>query len=254
MLSAALMTASAARAADPTAVEPPQAVETREIVIDLGMGAQVQPKFPTANRYEVVPYPLVGLRFLRLPVLGEVVTGRERALSIYPSFGFIGERKSTDASYLVGTPDTDFAFELGAGVAYRTGPFRAFVQGRYGVTGHNGFVAEAGVDAVINPFDRLELRVGPRVSVADEEYMETYFGVDVATPFLDAYSPSAGVKDVGIAAEATYELTEKVRIHGRAGFFSYVGEALDSPITENGSSIEGTVGIGLTYRFGLDLF
>lgn len=232
----------------------PEAVETREIVLDLGAGVQLQPKFPTSREYEAVPYPIVRLRFLRLPIIGDVVTGRERALSIYPSFNFIGERSESDAAYLVGTRDVDFAVELGGGIAYRTGPFRIFGEARYGVTGHNGLVAEAGIDAIIDVFDRFELRVGPRISAATDDYMDTYFGVDTPTPFLDAFDPDAGFRDVGLAAEATYELTDNVLIHGRAGFTTYIGDAADSPITEQGSETEGTVGIGITYRFGLDLY
>lgn len=243
-----------ASAAEPDTVPVPEAVETREIVFDLGIGAQVQPKFPTSDEYEVVPYPLIRLRFLRLPVIGDVVTGREKAFSIYPSFGFNGERSSTAAPYLAGLPDVDFAVELGGGMSYRVGNFRIFAELRRGVSGHDGFVGEAGVDAIISPFERLEFRAGPRIGFADDEYMDTYFGVDTATAFLPAYSPGSGIKDVGLAAEATYRLTERVLLHGRAGFTTYVGDAADSPITERGNTSEGTVGVGITYRFGFDFF
>lgn len=259
-LAAALLVPAGAFAADvpfddvPQDIEAPEAVEARDIIIDLGLGVALQPEFPTARDYEAVPFPLVRLRFLRLPFFGEVMTGEERAFSIYPSFNIVGERNEDDAFYLEGTGDVDTAVELGAGAAVRFGQIRGFVEARYGVTGHDGIIAEAGVDAIIDQFERFELRLGPRVSFASDEYMDTYFGVGPGTPFLADFDPEGGFKDVGIEAEASYALTQNLWLHGRAGVTQFVGDAADSPITEAGNDLEGTVGIGLTYRFGLDLY
>jgi len=244
----------AARAADLGEPEIPEAIEVRDIIFDLGGGVTLSPKFPSAKIYEPTPLPLFALRFLRLPVVGEVVTGRERQFSILPSFNVIGERDDVDAAYLEGIPDRDASVEIGPGAAFRYGPFRAFAQVRYGVTGHNGFVGEAGADLIVTPHERLEVSLGPTISAADDEYMDFYFGVPNSAVELAPFEADGGIKDVGARLRTTFAVTEKVRIEGLAQYRYFVGDAQDSPVVQAGNEHEGTVGIGLTYRFGFDLF
>ncbi|MEM6846925.1 MAG: MipA/OmpV family protein [Pseudomonadota bacterium] len=258
VLTALFAFADGASAADEsTLVDAPDAVEAREIVFDVGLGARLQPVFPSSQKYEVVPMPLFGMHFLRLPFFGEVVDNDRKpsVFSIYPSFAFVGERDDVDASYLAGIPDVDSAIELGAGVALRYRFVRAFAQVRYGVTGHSGFVGEGGIQ-LIHKFldDRLTLSGGPRVSLASEDYMDTYFTVGPGATVLPQYTANAGFKDVGVGLQAVYELTERVRVVGHATYTHFVGEAGDSPIVAAGNKDELRIGVGLTYRLGFDLY
>ncbi|RAI00612.1 MipA/OmpV family protein [Acuticoccus sediminis] len=239
----------------PESVPVPESVSYRDIVIDIGAGVGYEPVFPSSKRYGPTGWPLIALQYLRLPVFGEVVTEDKKAVSfaVFPSFNFVGERKSSDAHYLDGIDDTDLSFEFGGGASFRYGFLRAFADVRYGITGHNGFVGEAGIDVLMNPIDRLTLAVGPRISAADAQYMDYYFSVPNSAEELEPYNASGGFKDVSLAATATYELTEKWRLHGRVKYTHFIGDALDSPIVEAGNDQEISVGIGLTYRFSLDL-
>ncbi len=253
---ASIALASPVRAADfatAEAVPVPEAVEVRDIILDLGIGAKVQPIFPSSKEYEIVPWPIVDLQFLRLPLFGEVVDGQVRAFSIYPSFGYVGERKASDASYLAGTDDVDGSFELGAGVSAQAGWVKAFAEVRYGITGHNGFVADLGVDFTTNPLERFTISAGPRMSLADDEYMDAYFRVPAGAA-LNTYDPDGGIKSVGLGMEASYAVTEAVRIVGEASWTRYVFDAADSPIVEAGNENDFSIGLGVTYRFGLDLY
>ncbi len=247
-----------AMAADPMpqTVDVPDSVQYRDIVIDLGAGVGLEPVFPSSKRYGPTGWPLIALQYLRLPYFGEVVTEDKKAVavSVFPSFNFVGERKSSDADYLEGVDDTDFAFELGGGAAFRYGFLRAFGTVRYGVTGHNGWVGEAGLDVILTPMERLEVAFGPRISAADGNYMNYYFSVPNSAVELDPYNAEGGFKDVSFAATASYALTEKWRLHGRLKYTHFIGEALDSPIVDAGNDQEVSIGIGLTYRFSLDLY
>ncbi|XWN34133.1 MAG: MipA/OmpV family protein [Devosia sp.] len=228
--------------------------ERRDIIIDLGIGGQLEPKFPSSRKYLIQPYPIANLKFLRLPVLGEVVTGKTRAISIYPSINIVGDRSQSDARYLRGVANVDTAVELGPGIAVQRGMFRGFAEVRYGFFGHSGFVANAGLDLVANPWPRLQIRGGPRVSFASDDYMDTYFKTTATAVSLPAFDPDAGFKDVGVAAVASYTLTDSVILHGRAAYTRFVGDAADSPIVKAGNEDEFAVGIGITYRFGFDLY
>jgi len=238
----------------PADVEIPAAVEARQIVFDIGGGVTFSSKWPSSKIYEPGALPLFALQYLRLPYFGEVVTGKVKTLTVYPSFNYVQERSSSDAAYLAGIPDRDFALELGPGAAVRLGAFRGYAEMRYAVTGHNGFVGDVGVQYAATPFERLNVAIGPRVGLASDNYMETYFGVPASATQLNTYDPSGGIKDIGFTLDASYALTERVRIVGRGGYRHYVFDALDSPITKAGNDQEFMIGAGLTYRFGFNLF
>lgn len=231
----------------------PEAVEYRDIIIDLGFGGQLEPKFPSAKKYVVNPWPIASLEFLRLPFFGEVVTGEEAPFYVYPSFDFIDEREEDDARYLDGLGDTDFAVELGLGAAAQYSFVKVFAEVRYGITGHNGFVGEGGIDFKYED-PRWEVAIGPRVSLASDDYMDEYFSVSRSATRLPEYQADGGFKDVGVELAASYAITEKVRLQGKAEYTHFVGDAQDSPIVESGNDDEFMVGLGLTYRFGLDLY
>ena len=235
-------------------MEAPAAIEARQIVFDIGGGVTFSSKWPSSKIYEPGALPLFALQYLRLPYFGEVVTDKVRVFTLYPSFNYVQERDSSDASYLAGIPNRDFALELGPGAAVRLGAFRGWGEMRYGLTGHNGFVGDFGVQYAFNPVERLAVAIGPRVGVATDNYMETYFGVPASATALPAYDPSGGFKDVGFTLDASYRISERVRLVGRGGYRHFVGDALDSPITKAGNDQEFSIGLGLTYRFGFNFF
>lgn len=233
----------------------------KQFVIDLGAGALYQPKYPGADSYRVSPFPLIGVQRLFIPGLGQVVDGNEKTRGIYffPSFDFDSGREASDAPSLTGTNKIDWAVELGLGIGYRYEWLRGHVALRQGINGHDGQVAEFGVDAIMTPVERLELIFGPRATWASDDYMDTYFGVtaaEAAAPgaTLAAYNPGASFKTVGFDARANYALTDKTIAHIRGGWERFIGDAANSPIIQAGSRDQFSIGLGLSYRFAFDLF
>ena len=113
------------------------------------------------------------------------------------------------------------------------------------------------MDAIFDPTPRLELSLGPRVHFASDDYLETYLGVtpaQSAASGLPVFDPEGGVKGLGGEAEAKYALTRHWSVAGKAGYERLIGDAADSPIADRGSKNQFTAALGLTYRFGLDLF
>jgi len=251
---AGLLATQAASAQDST---PAYGADGKDFVIELGAGASVTPAYEGADEYTVQPKPFISLHYLSLPFFGSFGGGSDQGLSFGPSFRVVRERDDNDYSKLTGLGDVDTAIELGGKVGYRQGSLEAFLAVRRGVTGHDGFVGEAGGNVVANPLERLEVKAGPRLSFADAEYMQTYLGVtpaQSAASGLPAFDADGGIKGVGLGAETRYQLTGNWTLVGEASYERLVGDAGNSPIAQAGSRNQFSGALGLTYKFGLDLF
>lgn len=264
VLSSMMAMTGFAHAADPAASYElaEKASHNKEIIFHLGVGARAQPRYDGAENYLVYPAPIFRIDYLRLPFFGEVADSEDektRGFFFYPTFNVIGERDASDSNSLTGLRNIDTSYEFGLGAGYRYGMFEGFLEVRRGFGGYNGFVGQAGVNAIFDPTDRWNIRTGPRVGFADNNYMDTYFGVTAAeaaaSPVINtAYNADAGIRSVGVKALSTYDLTKDFRLHLEAGYDRLVLDAADSPIVENGSRDQFTVGVGVTYRFALDLW
>ena len=253
-----LAVAAAALGAGPAlAQDPGYGATGADIVIELGGGVAVQPRWEGSDDIIFSPWPIVSLKYLSLgPVT--IGGGPKSAFSIRPDFALRGERDDNDDAALTGIGDVDMAVELGLAASYRYGPVEASLAVRHGFGGHDGFVGEASVVGIANPTPRWTIQAGPEVTFADDNYMETYFGVSAtqsAASGLARHDAGASFKSAGIIAESRYDLTDSVALHAKASWHRLLGDAADSPIVKAaGSEDQFTAGVGLSYRFSLDLF
>lgn len=253
---------TAAFAADvaPRPLPPEKAPEARayDVEMEIGLGAAYGPAYEGAGDNRFTPWPSVTLHYLWLPGLGEVKSsGRRDGLSFGPSFRVVRKRESADYTALRGLNDIDTAYEVGGKFAYTFGLFRAHVALRRGFGGHEGLVGEAGLDVTFNPTPVTEIAFGPRMSYANGEYMRTYLGVTPAESLasgLVAYDPSGGIKGVGAELNARYRFTPQWSLLAALEYERLVGEAADSPIAKAGDENQFTAKVGLSYRFGFNLF
>ena len=261
VLSAALIGAAPALAQDADTYAAPDAygaatTNQDDLVLELGIGGLVSPRFEGSEEYTFSPYPIIKLEYIRIPGLYE--TSREKsAIYFRPSFRYLGERDPSDERILRGLKHVDWALEAGFAVGYEAEYFDAFVAMRRGFGGHEGWVADLGVDGIYRPDNAWTFKLGPRLSLASEDYMDTYFKVSRRESIRSGYrtyDPSGGIKSVGLAATAEYKLTEETTLYGRASWDRLVSDAGDSPIVKAGDENMFGVGIGISYRFGLDLY
>ena len=249
-----------ALAQEPPAPPPSPAVSPfgdDDLVLELGGGALVQPAYIGSDEYEVEPNPLYDLKYLRIPGIGTFGGPEENGFIFAPSFNYVDERDASEYHDLRGLEDVDAAFEVGATVGYRYDWMRGFVTARQGFGGHHGIVGELGLDAIAQPTQRLTVSAGPRATFGSTDYLEAYLGVkhyEAARSDFREYHPDGGFTGVGLEGEARYALTERWSVVGSAGYEHLIGDAADSPITKRGSENQFTAALGLTYRFGLDLF
>ena len=230
-----------------------------DVVLEVGAGAAWRPAYEGASDYQVSPFPIITLHYLWLPGLGEVKsrTLPRDGFSFGPSFRYVRQRDSGDYSELIGLQNVDAAFEFGGRLAYTFGMLRAHASIRRGIGGHEGLVGEAGLDLTLNPDAATEITFGPRISYADAAYLGTYLGVTPAkslTSGLPAYDPPGGIKGAGAEFGSRYAFTPQWSLLGALTYERLVGAAAGSPIAQAGDLDQFTARLGLSYRFGLNLF
>lgn len=225
----------------------------------LGVGAQSAPAYFGSD--ELTIGPTGSFSFSRLdPSQTSVGRGDPDGFGFKGAFRFIGERSSDDYAELTGLADIDASLELGAGISFTDstdglgdtwGSF-SFVEARYGVIGHESWVAEIGADLVYAPNPDWTFTFGPRVFAGSDDYAATYFGVtasEAAASSFAAFEATGGALSRGIEASASYDVNDVWGIVGTVTYEEFINDAATSPIVQQGSSDQVTTSIVLTRAF-----
>jgi MipA family protein len=237
---------------------PTKAQEVPGASVTIGLGAELAPDYFGAGTTGIGPAGAFSIQGLVLP--GGFGIGSESALPTDPGFGlrgafrFVSSRKASDNGELKGLEDIDAAMELGLGLFQITERSRVYGELRRGIGGHEGWVAEAGVDAILRPTDRLVLTAGPRAHWGDTAFVDTYFGVtesEAAQSQYASFSPDGGLVSLGIELNARYDFRNGWGLHGTLGWRQLQGDAARSPIAEEGSRDQVGARLIVTRRFGL---
>jgi MipA family protein len=230
-----------------------------DAVITIRGGIQVSPAYLGSDDMEFGPDVSVRLDYLRLPgglsYGSNQTVGYRTGLGLQGSLRFVDERDSSDHDEIDGLDDVDLSFEAGLGLGYEQRNYRVFANARYGLIGHNSWTGEVGADGIAYPVEGLTLTFGPRLSLGDERFTETYFGVsesEADLSGLDPYDPDGGLVGVGVVLGARYLWNDRWGIEGAARYDRLTSDAADSPITETGSADQYTFTLGITRRISLD--
>ena len=280
---AGLLGATSAFAADAVDFGDPIAEPAPVRSVLLGIGAGVAPNYEGSDEYTVFPFPIFsfgtgvegprrfefrGLDDIRLHVL------RAGGFSAGPIAGYAFGRDEDDADILDGIGDIGGGFVGGVFAAYDfrvspnatvgldvgishqfTGdPLDEDVPGNAAFDAEYGYEVDFGVSANIrmSPRASLALRVG--AVYADEDYMDTHFGINAAqaansTAGLAAFDADAGIKNVYGNANLAFDVTERVQVRAGVGYSRLLGDAADSPVSVSDNQFSGSLGVGYRFRF-----
>lgn len=225
--------------------------------------AVVKPKYEGSKEYEVVGAPIVapaggsengvvqfkGLDDLRFRLLD--ASGFEAG----PLVGYRFSRDEDDADRLRGLGDVDGGLVVGGYAAYNFGRVKPFVSYHYQVTGDDaGGVLRFGAEAKAPVAPRIDVTAVAGATWADEDYVQSFFGVTAAQSAASAaglgvFDADAGIKDVYFGLSTDVPIAERWSMKLAGRYTHLLGDAGDSPITETESQWTGAV--GLTYRFGI---
>ncbi len=223
----------------------PVIAQDRALAFELGLGVSASPAYEGSDEYTAGPAVDGSVAVLNWWFFN-IDKGDGLGFGIGPSFRYLGERTAKDHARLTGIDDVDAALELGAQISYRLPSAEMFGALRKGVTGHDGVVLDIGVDAVLTPADRTEFRVGPRMTLADEAYANTYFTVPTGAT-LPAYDASGGLHSYGVEMSVRHEFNDDWAVKGSLGWNRLAGSIGDSPVVQDRDS--GMVSVVLYRSF-----
>jgi outer membrane scaffolding protein for murein synthesis (MipA/OmpV family) len=138
---------------------------------------------------------------------------------------------------------------------YLAKSFRVRAELRKGLGGHDGWISQVSADLISRRGDDYVLSIGPRVTWADENYQQAYFGVTPAMSAasgLPAFDADSGLRGVGGATSLSYQFSPDWGIQAYGRYERLVGDAGRSPLTRTyGSRDQFSAGLALSYTFGL---
>ena len=214
--------------------------------VSIGGGVGFAPDYEGSSDYEAVPVPFADVKFgngmfvklLGLNLRANLIPSDMWRLG--PVYNYRKERDDVDNSAVDDMKQVSDANELGV--------FGGFTIDNWFVSLE--FLADMG-DAYDGWYSRLKggynwiinsswaLSIGASTTYANDDYMQTYFGVtaaDAARSGLDRYDADAGIKDVGIDLGLNWKITQSWSARGIASYTQLVGDADDgSPVVDEGS-------------------
>jgi outer membrane protein len=244
--------------------------------VRIGVGAVYSPTFLGSDEYQLRAGPSVEIRYKDRFFLS-VIDGagfdmvKTKRLRAGPIIKLQQQRRENGKNMFViaggqsdalrGLGDVPATAEAGGYIQYQSAGFSAKVEVRKGIGGHDGLIAEIGARYTtglmgIAVGDRsVILSLGPRVTIVDDTYNKAYFGIDAgqsARSGLAPFDAGGGLQSYGVGAAVVIPIAGALSAAVLGGFDRLSGDAAKSPLVrDRGSRNQGTLGLGLTYRFGL---
>ncbi len=225
----------------------------------IGAGVGVVPVYAGADKYRVVPSPLISYRygnFFITPRAGLPAMGFSFELA--PEFEggvFVGlglGRDADDADRTRGMDDIDFHGVYGAFLEWTPGRYSLGAAYRQAAKSGYGGTLELRTSYAVMQTERQQVRLGVSAQWANNDDMQTWHGVSAAEAArsrenLSPYSASSGFKNAALFANWTYRLNKDWMVMSTVGVSTVLGDARNSPLTERKTNMFGSVGVA--YRF-----
>ncbi len=221
----------------------------------LAGGVMYQPKYEGSDELELVPIPMISLNFGDRVTVDpggvsvDVLEFKGVKFALQGGYDLGGGRDEEDSAHLKGLGDIDAGGIVGGTLTYELGRVELVASLDKTFGGSDGLQGTVGAN-VSHFYNGFLLSAGASATFADDNYMQTYFGVTAAQSVssgLPQYEASAGLKRLDIEASVTYMATENWLIRGQAGVGFLSGDAKDSPIVQDDLQPSGMLFVG--YKF-----
>ena len=240
-----------------------EAQQPREWTVQLGGGVMASPEYLGSDEMETDVVPFVRVEYqdvvtfsvpegLNVKVLqAQGVNGGiwEGEVGVGYDFG----REEDDSDNLTGLGDVDDAALLQAKLTHKHSAADVSVQFRQALGGHDGFDVTAAVErGVMLPQYHTVVKYGANIVYGSDDKMEAYHGITAAQAaasprYNTVYTPDAGFQTTGVNIMASRKVTPEWSLTGIAAADVLLGDAADSPLTEE--ELQLSVGAFLSYTF-----
>ena len=173
-----------------------------------------------------------------------------------------GRNDSVSDSAVAALPEIEASAEagwfVGSGVKLSTLGLtsNAIIIGRLSAVtdtgdGHGGTLVNGSLGLVMPINDDLRFIPSVSFNYADENYAQSFYGVESAnaTAELSEFTASAGVEGTQFALVGIRKINEKWSVTGVGAFNTLQGDAAESPITQRGSDTSFFTGVTINYAF-----
>lgn len=230
----------------------------------IGAGVRMQPSYEGSDRFSIAFRPIIS--FGRAGVV-RWWSAEDDAISIGLVNGdnwragaggaLVMPRSRKDDRRLSGLDKVPFGVEIGGfGEFYPTTWLRFRADVRQGVGGHRGLVGELKMDAFTDPNAVWSFGAGPRMTIVNERYVDSYFSVSLAESARSGYpvyNGKGGVHSVGAIAQASYRWTPALKSTAYVKYDYLTGGASKAPVVVSplGSRHQLELGFSTAWTFNL---
>ncbi len=230
----------------------------------VGGGFVVMPAYEGSHTYRVWPAPEIDIRYYDQAFIStgdgigvNLLHGQNYRAGVAISYD-IG-REHDYSSRLAGTNNVDPTPEVKLFAEAYFMPFGDAIplpiaitsDVRQGVIGHQGMIGDLGLYMPIAGNESFDVFIGPSVTFANREYMQSYFGVSVPNAIPQSafapYSAHGGLKNASFGVSADYRFADHWALHGDIGFERLMDSAGNSPIVEARSQLGTAVTLGYIF-------
>lgn len=231
--------------------------------VTLGAGVVSLPEYPGSENDQIQALPLLSLRYGRFFFGGVPGNPSPAGLGAYlyedeswsvgaiVSGDVIDPRQESDDPRLRGLGDIDSTARAGMFASYKIGWLTLRASALSDIGGNEqGTIASFDAEATYRPIPRLVLSAGPGVRWTNDEYAQTFFGIDAdqaASSSFTEYTAGGGANLVRFSVGAQYQLTQHWGLGARASAGRLEGDAADSPIVEDKN--QNSYALFVSYRF-----
>ncbi len=226
----------------------------------LGGGIGVRPDYEGSSDYEMVPLVAGTARFsngMYIQLLGFNLRANlipSNTWRLGPVYNNRSERSDVNNDAVDDMENISDANELGLFGGFEWNNWFVFLDILEDVgNAHDGWYAtlKGGYNWVIS--NEWMLSMGGHATYANDDYMQTYFGVsaaDAARSGLDRYNADKSMKDYGIDLGLNWNFASSWSLRGIMSISQLVGDADDgSPVVNEGSETQFFSGVMVMYKF-----
>jgi outer membrane protein len=228
--------------------------------VSVGGGVGLAPDYEGSKDYKVVPVPVADVKYdngMFMKLFGLNFRANLFPNSMWqlgPVYNYRGGRKDVENNAVDDMEDVDGTSELGifGGYTYNKWFVSLELLSDMG-DAHDGWYSKlkGGYNWVIDK--RVTLSMGASATYADDDYMQTYFGVsakDSRRSGLDRYNADAGIKDVGINLGLNWVFTQNWSARGIVSYTQLLDDASDdSPVVDEGDEGQLFTTVMAVYSF-----